>query len=155
MDRDAGDVLAADGSNHQEEISMFRPTTSRLAAIAAVAAGTLTLAASAQAAPAPLTPPPPGARLNALKPNLTATASHGVVTITNTGALAYSGDFKIGIWHSAHKSPDTVVPVTSLAPGACVRVSPGTDGGTVVADVYNDVNESNESDNSAYARFAS
>jgi CARDB protein len=134
---------------------MLRPTTGRLAAIAALAAGTVTLAASAQAAPAALTPPPPAARLNALKPNLTATSSHGVVTITNTGPLAHSGDFKIGVWHSAHKSPDTVIPVTGLAPGAFVRVSPGTDGGTVVADVYNAVNESNESDNSAYARFAS
>lgn len=134
---------------------MFRQTTSRLAAAAALAASALTLAASAQAAPVPLTPLPPGARMNALEPNLTATSSHGVVTITNTGPLASSGAFKIGIWHSAHKSPDTVIPVSSLAPGAMVRVSPGTDGGTVVADVYNAVNESNESDNSAYARLPS
>lgn len=134
---------------------MFRRTTTRLATVAALAATGLTLSASAQAAPASLTPPPPTARLNALKPNLTATSHAGVVTITNTGRLAYSGDFKIGIWRSAHKSPDTVVPVTSLAPGASVRVSPGTEGGTVVADVYNQVNESNESDNSAYARLPS
>ena len=134
---------------------MSRPITSRLAAIAALAATSLTLAASAQAAPANLTPPPPGARLNALKPNLTATSSHGVVTITNTGPVAYSGDFEIGLWRSAHKSPDTLIPVASLAPSAFVRVSPGTEGGTVVADVYNEVNESNESDNSAYAQLPS
>jgi hypothetical protein len=126
----------------------------RFAMLTALAVSGLTLAASAQAAPAGLTPSP-GPFLDALKPNLTATSSGGVVTITNTGPLAYSGNFQIGVWRSAHKSPDTVIPVTSLAPGASVRVSPGTEGGTVVADVHNQVNESNESDNSAYARLPS
>jgi hypothetical protein len=91
---------------------------------------------------------------NLLRPNLTATQSVGVVTIKNTGVVS-SGAFTIGTWRSATKLPTVQARVANLAPGASVRLSPGTEGGTVRADIYNEVAESNENDNAVYARLPS
>jgi hypothetical protein len=138
---------------------MFRRTvTTRLAGVAPVAALALALTGSAQAAP-----PPPTALAtstsslinpNLFKPNLTATQSAGVVTIKNTG-LVSSGAFTIGTWRSATKLPTVQVRVANLVPGASVRLSPGTEGGIVRADIYNEVAESNENDNAVFARLQS
>ena len=138
---------------------MFRRTvTTRLGVVAAAGALALTLTASAQAATLPptalATPTSSLVNPNLFKPNLTATQSAGVVTIKNTG-LVGSGAFTIGTWRSATKLPTVQVRVANLAPGASVRLSPGTEGGTVRADIYNEVAESNENDNAVFARLQS
>src|SRR3954447_6478463 len=130
---------------------MFRRTvTARLTAVAAVASA-LALSATASAATLPPLQRPTGAALAAaqLKPNLTATQSAGVVTIKNTG-LVSSGAFTIGTWRSATKVPAVQTRVAGVAPGASVRLSPGAEGGTVRADIYGEVAESDESDNAVY-----
>jgi CARDB protein len=135
---------------------MFRHTVpARLAAVAAAAAlsaGALTPVASAATRP-PVANVTAGSLLNPslFKANLTATQSAGVVTIKNTGVVA-SGAFTIGIYRATSSAK---VRVANLAPGASVRVSPGTDGGIVRADIFDEVDERNENDNAVYARLQS
>jgi hypothetical protein len=140
---------------------MFRRTvTTRLGVVAAAGALALTVAASAQAATRPPTAlAAPASSLvnpNLFKPNLTATQSAGVVTIKNAGIVS-SGAFTIGTWRAttAVKQPVLQTRVPNLAPGASIRLSPGTEGGLVRADILNEVAESNENDNAVFARLQS